>query len=108
MPSTNIEVRVPGGADGKTWLCICQARGKRCKLDETGVCRRYADANPEEWTVTKKGFELYQEWDREQLQRDQDNFGMHIFGNWSGYGTCEVMENMVGLERISYSSGHLH
>ena len=72
------------------------------------MCGRYADANPKEWTVTKKGFELHKEWEREQCQRDQDNFEMHIFGDWSGYGTCEVMENMVGPERISYSSGHVH
>ena len=72
------------------------------------MCGRYADANPKEWTVTKKGFELHKEWEQEQCQRDQDNFEMHIFGDWSGYGTCEVMENMVGLERINHSSGKVH
>lgn len=68
------------------------------------MCGRYADANPAEtWIVTKKGFELHKDWGLEQYQRDQDNFRMHIFSDWSGYGTCEVMENMVRTIRIYYN-----
>lgn len=104
MPSTNREAKVPGDADEKIWLCICQVRDGQCGVDKSCVCGRYA----KEWTFTKKGIELHKEWEREQCQRDQDNFGMHIFGAWSGYGTCEVMENMVSTEPISYNSGDGH
>lgn len=94
-PSKNKEAKVPGDADGKTWMCLCHVRGKRCGWDKSCMCGRYADANPAEtWIVTKKGFELHKDWGLEQYQRDQDNFRMHIFSDWSGYGTCEVMENM--------------
>ena len=65
------------------------------------MCHRYADANPEEKMIfTKKGYELRREWEREQIQRNQDNFMMHIFNDWNGYGTCEVMENMVRRRHV--------
>lgn len=94
-PPRNKEAKVPNDADGKTWMCLCHVRGKRCGKDKKCVCGRYADANPAEtWIVTKKGFDLHWEWRLEQFQRDQDSFRMHIFSDWNGYGTCEVMENM--------------
>lgn len=65
-------------------------------MNKNCLCGRYPDANPEEnWIVTKRGFELHKEWRDEQYLRDQGSFKMHIFEDWSGYGTCEVMENMV-------------
>ena len=65
-------------------------------MNKTCMCRRYADANPEEnWIVTLKGFELHKEWGDEQYLRDQGSFKMHIFEDWSGYGNCKVMESMV-------------
>lgn len=73
------------------------------------MCHRYADANPEEKLVyTKKGYELHTEWGLERMDRDQDNFKMHIFNDWSGYGTCEVMENMVRRRRICQIGGPSH
>ena len=84
-------------------MCLCHVRGKRCGWDKSCVCGRYADANPDESRiVTKKGFELHKEWDLEQFQRDQDMFRMYIFEDWSGYGVCEVMENMVRNRVICY------
>lgn len=35
------------------------------------------------------------QWQEQQAKRDQDMFGMYIFNDWSGYGTAEVMENML-------------
>ena len=55
-----------------------------------------ADHHPNhKWIVSKKGFELLQEWNVQQAKRDQDSFDMYIFSDFSGYGTCEVIENMV-------------
>lgn len=77
-------------------MCLCHVRGKGCGRDKKCVCGRYADANPRETRiVTKKGYDLHWDWGLEQFQRDQESFRMHIFSDWTGYGTCEVMENMV-------------
>ncbi|CAD6578914.1 MAG: hypothetical protein ASARMPRED_008891 [Alectoria sarmentosa] len=83
-----------------------------CKMDKRCLCGRYADSNPgQTWIVTKKGFERSRQWGLEQVQRDQDRFRMHVFSDWSGYGTCEVMENMVlpGFQQggEAKNSGHL-
>ena len=71
------------------------------------MCGRYADANPgQTWVVTKKGFERSRQLGLEQVRRDQDRFRMNIFSDWSGYGTCELMENMVRTIRMYYSDEH--
>lgn len=62
------------------------------------MCKKLADEYPEhKWIATKAGFELLQKWMEEQEKRDQKNFGMHIYNDFSGYGTVEVMGNMVSL-----------
>ena len=73
------------------------------------MCGRYADANPDEnRIVTWKGFKFYTEWKAGQYLRDQASFNMHIFEDWSGYGTCEVMENMVRNLYTSQVGGRNH
>ena len=65
------------------------------------MCKKLADKHPEhKWIATKAGFELLQKWMEEQEKRDQDNFGMYIYNDFSGYGTMEVMDNMVSLVPI--------
>lgn len=60
------------------------------------MCRKPADKHPEhKWIMTKAGFYLFMKWVEEQAKRDQDNFDMYIYNDFSGYGTKEVMENMV-------------
>ena len=90
-------------------MCGCHVRDDRCGIDKSCMCGRYADENTgESWIVTKEGFELLRGWVLEQFQRDQDNFRMHILSDWSGYGTCEVMENMVRTTSDCYNRGHSH
>ena len=62
------------------------------------MCKKLADGHPEyNWIATKTGFELLLKWMDELSKRDQDNFGMYIYNDFTGYGTMEVMENMVRL-----------
>ena len=106
--------RVPKDADGKTWICICRPAddvAKELDVDEDEeavkdtcdggkdcMCTKPAADYPEhKWVVTKHGFELMQEWNVQQAKRNQDCFDMHIFNDFNGYGTCEVIENMVRL-----------
>ena len=66
--------------------------GKEC------LCFKLADDHPEhKWIVTKKGFELQNEWLNQAEKRCPDNFDMYIFNDFYGYGICEVIENMVIL-----------
>ena len=66
--------------------------GKDC------LCFKLADDHPEhKWIVTKKGFELQNEWLNQADKRCPDNFDMYIFNDFYGYGICEVIENMVIL-----------
>lgn len=109
--------RVPQKADGRIWICICRPTedvaqaneideddedaieelqtcggGKKC------LCKKPADDYPDHrWIMTKKGFEMTLEWQTEQAKRDQDNFDMYIFNDWSGYGVVEVMEIIASL-----------
>ena len=49
------------------------------------------------WVFTKAGYDQYLHWIDEQGKRDQDDFHMHIYSDFSGYGIVEVMENQVWL-----------
>lgn len=77
-----------------------------CGIKKSCMCGQYADANPRgtTWLVTKKGFELHKEWGLERVQRDQDSFRMHTSNDWSGYGTCEVIKDMVRTTIIYHNA----
>ena len=69
---------------------------KMCSKEGKCICHRPASSVPgHEWIVTKKGYEIAQEWLEQEEKRDQDNFNMYIPKKWSGYGTAEVIENIV-------------
>ena len=115
--------RVPKNADGNTWICICRPHDNDDDEDEdddveTGnnaaaaaasnktvcdggqgprcMCRRPADLHPSyDWVMTKRGFELALHWMHEREKRCQDNFDLYVFNDFNGYGTQEVMENML-------------
>lgn len=63
------------------------------------MCGKPADGDTahHKRVVTKRGYELATEWRVQKEKRDQDAFGMYIFNDWTGYGICEVIENMVRL-----------
>ena len=60
------------------------------------MCRRPADLHPEyDWVMTKRGFEQALHWMHEREKRTQENFELYIFNDYNGYGTQEVIENML-------------
>ena len=60
------------------------------------MCMRYADANPgHPFCVTKQGEDLFRAWRVEQVKRDAEAFGVMAYTDYSGYGTAEVVGNMV-------------
>lgn len=57
---------------------------------------RLANENREHhWIMTKKGADLYREWRVDQWKRDADAMNVLTYTDYSGYGTGEVVENMV-------------
>ena len=118
----NKDGRVPKDADGATWICICRPQDNDDEDEDDDVesennattttsasktvcdggqgplcmCRRPADLHPEyDWVMTKRGFEQALHWMHEQGKRCSDNFDLYIFNDYNGYGTQEVMENML-------------
>ena len=74
-----------------------------CQDKDTCICGKPADENTAyRWAVTRKGYELAAEWRVQKGKRDQDNFGMYIFNDWTAYGICEVIENMVRVTLNGY------
>lgn len=70
---------------------VCDGgQGPRC------MCRRPADSQPDyDWVLTKRGFEQALHWMGEREKRCQENFDLYIFNDYNGYGTQEVVENML-------------
>ena len=62
------------------------------------VCNKPATELPDHiWILTRAGFELFLQWREQQEKRNQHNFGMYFYNDFTGYGTREVMENMVEI-----------
>ena len=47
------------------------------------------------WIIIKKGADLYKEWRLDQWKRDAEAMDVVTYTDYSGYGTGEVVENMV-------------
>lgn len=93
--STPVSVR--SSEDEKSWVYVCNPDENTCGEKGTCVCGKPADESTarQPWVVTKEGYELAAEWRVQRGKRDQEAFGMYIFNDWTGYGICEVIENMV-------------
>lgn len=62
------------------------------------MCNKPATELPDHiWFLTRAGFELFVQWREQQEKRHQHNLGMYFYNDFTGYGTREVMENMVGF-----------
>ena len=67
---------------------------------------RLADENQDhKWIITKKGADLYREWHLGQMRRDAEAFDVFAYNDYNGYGTGEVVENMVPTHHCC-CSGH--
>lgn len=84
--------------DGEESKSASEAKKHTCACGRLGGCIRSAPPIAEpayQWIISKKGIELAQEWTLQQQKRCQDNYDMHIFNDWNGYGISEVIENIV-------------
>jgi hypothetical protein len=52
------------------------------------------------YPVTTGGIEKFEWMINEQNKRDQDCHDMYIYNDFSGYGSTEMMENMVCSQRV--------
>ncbi|KAL9040776.1 MAG: hypothetical protein Q9180_001706 [Flavoplaca navasiana] len=113
------EERATPDDPSRQWICIyrpeavrskeqapeaIQTRELLCGKSRVGgpkcMCFESADAFPEhKWVMTLAGRKLFHAWKLEQHLRDPDCYGREItvpiFRKWSGYGICEVIENMA-------------
>ncbi|KAK0756346.1 hypothetical protein N5P37_010998 [Trichoderma harzianum] len=69
---------------------------------------KLASRHPEHlWVITLGGFERFRWWTQEICKRNQDDYSMYIFNDFSWYGTIEVLENMfVQFEKVLKSKNH--
>lgn len=57
---------------------------------------KLASRHPEHlWVSTLGGYERFKWWTQEICKRNQDDYAMYIYNDFSWYGTIEVLENMV-------------
>jgi len=62
--------------------------------------KKYSEATPEEvpewpWVITKMGNYLVNVYTDQAERRDQDNFDMYVYNDFTGYGLQEVVENQL-------------
>lgn len=63
--------------------------------DEKQPHMKLASLHPDwPWVSTVLGLDREQWWTQETLKRDQDDFNMHIYNDFSNFGVIEVMENI--------------
>ena len=99
-----------------TWICVCPSaldRGSTLDINPSDsiadlvfgetVCGRpkcmclkaAEDHLDHKWVMTRAGYDLHKEWEQEKTNRDQDSFGLYIYGHFDAYGLSELMQNMV-------------
>lgn len=73
-----------------------KAAAKAKMFKKFGPVGKLASRYPEHiWVFSMLGEDRGQWWIQETLKRDQDNFDMHIYNDFTWYGQFEVMENIV-------------
>jgi hypothetical protein len=61
-----------------------------------GVILEPAKDHPDwKWTILWEGYKTFSDYQRRAKYCDPDNFSMHIYNDFQGYGLQELMENMV-------------
>ncbi|EGR44088.1 uncharacterized protein TRIREDRAFT_124288 [Trichoderma reesei QM6a] len=83
-----------------------KAKEEQCAMHK--VVGKLASLHPEhKWVSTMRGNERSKWWISELLKRDQDDFLMHVYNDFTWYGTIEVMENIfVNFEKVLKRKNH--
>ncbi|KAL8876988.1 MAG: hypothetical protein Q9192_008762, partial [Flavoplaca navasiana] len=81
----------------RTFITLCpRAIRHKCRSSPQCLCMRPATDNPAHpFCITKRGEDLYRSWRFEQVKRDAEIFGVVGDMEFTGYGTREVIENIV-------------
>ncbi|KAL8851492.1 MAG: hypothetical protein Q9221_003592 [Calogaya cf. arnoldii] len=97
QPSISKTAKASRTTDPKTFIALCEKGVKhQCRISPKCMCMRFASANPgHPFCLTKKGEDLYRAWRREQVKRDAEAFGVIAWTDYSGYGTAEVVGNIL-------------
>lgn len=76
-----------------------KGKSKESSTDVSTMCKvmgKLASLHPDHvWVSSMRGHERQKWWLMEILKRDQDGFSMHVYNDFSYYGTIEVLENLV-------------
>lgn len=83
-----------------------KAREEKCERHK--AVGKLAALHPEhKWVSSMRGNERHKWWISELLKRDQDDFLMHIYNDFTWYGTIEVLENLfVNFEKVLKRKTH--
>ncbi|KAL9033731.1 MAG: hypothetical protein Q9180_005792 [Flavoplaca navasiana] len=89
--------KIPRSANPRTFITLCP-RGIRhkCRISPQCLCMCPATHDPTHpFCITKRGEDLYRCWRYEQVKRDAEIFGVVGDMEFTGYGTREVVENIL-------------
>ncbi|UKZ52342.1 hypothetical protein TrVGV298_006118 [Trichoderma virens] len=72
------------------------------------IVGKFASLHPDhKWVSSLRGYERKQWWLQEILKRDQDDYSLHIYNDFSWYGTIEVLENLfTNFEKVIKRKSH--
>ncbi|OPB46008.1 hypothetical protein A0O28_0061280 [Trichoderma guizhouense] len=99
------------GSGNKESSADKKGKNKEADTEKEALRKRMgklASQHPEHlWVISLGGFERYRWWSQEICKRNQDDYSMYIYNDFSWYGVIEVLENMfVQFERVLKSKNH--
>lgn len=87
------------GSEKKDSSADKEAKKKEAEAKEEALCNRVgklASRHPEHlWVSTLGGYQRFKWWTQEICKRNQDDYSLHVYNDFSWYGTIEVLENLV-------------
>ncbi|KAL9623040.1 MAG: hypothetical protein Q9204_007979 [Flavoplaca sp. TL-2023a] len=97
QPTPPHPLKIPRSACPRTFITLCpRAIRHKCRISPQCLCMCPATDNPmHPFCITKRGEDLYRCWRFEQVKRDAEVFGVVGDVEFTGYGTREVVENIV-------------
>ncbi|KAK4064239.1 uncharacterized protein Triagg1_9035 [Trichoderma aggressivum f. europaeum] len=93
------------GSGNKASAADKETKKKEAEAKEEALCDRVgklASRHPEHlWVSSLGGYERFKWWTQEICKRNQDDYSLHVYNDFSWYGTIEVLENLfVQFERV--------
>ncbi|KAF4962590.1 hypothetical protein FSARC_9368 [Fusarium sarcochroum] len=77
--------------------------GDKDKENDKKPYEKLASLHPEwPWFFTMRGQDRFTWWEQEALKRDQDDFKMHIYNDFTAYGMHELLENIFAQFNVTF------